>query len=327
MQIQKITELIEKHDAKLAVLLCHHNADPDSVGSAFAINGLLKRLKPNLETEIAAASGSSKLSKSMISILPITLTDEPRLEEADIVVLLDTNTIQQLDEWSTRIDPKKPLIVIDHHASHPETEQMATISIADENASSTCEVVYRLFKQAEVVPSPDEAKALFLGLAFDTRHFIIATSETLKVVADLVDAGVNPQETLPVLSLPMEHSERIARLKAGSRMKLLKTKGWLITLSHVSAYQASAARGLLALGAHVAVVAGKNGDEIQVSFRACREFNKETKIHMGRDLATPLGEFMGGMGGGHSLSAGANGSGDLDFCLKFCEKLFKKLLK
>ena len=327
MQIQKITELIDKHDAKLAVLLCHHNADPDAVGSAFAFNGLLKKLKPNLETEIAAASGPSKLSKSMISVLPITLTDEPRMEEADIVVLLDTNTIKQLDDWSTRIDPKKPLVVIDHHASHPETEQLATISIADENASSTCEVVYRLFKQAEVIPSTDEAKALFLGIAFDTRHFIIATSETLKVVADLVDAGVNPQETIPVLSLPIGHSERIARLKAGSRMKLLKTKGWLIAFSHVGAYQASAARGLLALGAHVAVVAGKNGDKIQVSFRASREFSEETKIHMGTDLATPLGEFMDGMGGGHSLSAGANGSGDLDSCLKFCEKLFKKLLK
>ena len=327
MQIQKITELIDKHDAKLAVLLCHHNADPDAVGSAFAFNGLLKKLKPNLETEIAAASGPSKLSKSMISVLPITLTDEPRIEEADIVVLLDTNTIKQLDDWSTRIDPKKPLVVIDHHASHPETERLATISIADENASSTCEVVYRLFKQAEVIPSTDEAKALFLGIAFDTRHFIIATSETLKVVADLVDAGVNPQETIPVLSLPIGHSERIARLKAGSRMKLLKTNGWLIAFSNVGAYQASAARGLLALGAHVAVVAGKNGDKIQVSFRASREFSEETKIHMGTDLATPLGEFMDGMGGGHSLSAGANGSGDLDSCLSFCDILFKKLLK
>jgi phosphoesterase RecJ-like protein len=327
MQIQKITELIDKLDAKLAVLLCHHNADPDAVGSAFAFKGLLKRLKPDLKTEITAASGPSKLSKSMISVLPITLTDEPRIEEADLLILLDTNTIQQLDELSIRIDPKKPLIVIDHHASHPETEQLATISIADENASSTCEVVYRLFKRAEISPSLEEAKALFLGIAFDTRHFIIATSETLKVVSDLVECGVNPQETLPVLSLPMGHSERIARLKAGSRMKLLKIKGWLIAFSHVGAYQASAARGLLALGAHVAVVAGKHGDKIQVSFRACRDFNEETGIHMGRNLATPLGEFMGGMGGGHSLSAGANGSGDLDSCLSFCEKLFKQLLK
>jgi nanoRNase/pAp phosphatase (c-di-AMP/oligoRNAs hydrolase) len=327
MQIQKITSLIDKLDAKLAVLLCHHNADPDAIGSAFAFQGLLKQLRPNLETEVAAASGPSKLSKAMISVLPIQLTDNPRIEEADLLVLLDTNTIQQLNDYGKRIKPNQPLVVIDHHASHPETEQLATILVSDENASSTCEVVFRLFKQAETTPSLDEAKALFLGLAFDTRHFIIATSETLNVVADLVNAGVNPQETLPVLSLPLEHSERVARLKASSRLKLVTINHWLIALSHVSAYQASAARGLIGLGAHVAVVAGKKGDEIQVSFRATKEFYDATEIHMGRDLATPLGEFLGGMGGGHSVSAGANGTGDVDSCLGFCAKTIKKKLK
>jgi hypothetical protein len=33
------------------------------------------------------------------------------------------------------------------------------------------------------------------------------------------------------------------------------------------------------------------------------------------------------MGGGHAVSAGANGSGDVDACLKFCVKLLKKLLR
>ena len=327
MQIQEIISLIDKLDAKLAVLLCHHNADPDAIGSAFAFQGLLKRLRPDIETEIAAPSGPSRLSKAVMAVLPIVLTDEPRIEKAALIVLLDTNTVQQLDEWSERITPDHSLVVIDHHASHPETEKIATVFVADETASSTCEVVYRLFKEAKIVPSLDEAKALFLGLAFDTRHFIIATSETLKVVADLVDVGVNVQKSLPVLSLPMAPSERMARLKAGSRIKLVKINQWLIALSHVSAYQASAARGLLALGAHVAVVAGKKGDEIQVSFRASREFYEETEVHMGRDLATPLGEFLGGMGGGHSLSAGANGVGDLKACLNFCVKIMKKSLK
>ena len=124
----------------------------------------------------------------------------------------------------------------------------------------------------------------------------------------------------------MEHSERVARLKASSRTNLLKLDRWLIALSHVSAYQASAARGLLALGAHVAVVAGNKENEIQVSFRATHEFYNETDIHMGRDLAKPLGDFLGGMGGGHAVSAGANGAGDVDVCLKFCEKLLKKRL-
>ena len=326
MHIQEIVSLIDKLDAKLAVLLCHHNADPDAIGAAFAFKGLLKRLRPNLETEIAAASGISRLSTSMMNVLPIELVDTPRIEAADLIVLLDTNTIQQLDEWSKRIKPDRPLVVVDHHASHPETERIATLSVTDETASSTCEIVYRLFKEAELNPNPDEAKALFLGIAFDTRHFIIATSDTLKVVAELTDAGVNAQETLPTLSLPMHPSERVARLKAANRVKLLKLKDWLIALSHVSAYQASAARGLLALGAHVAVVAGKKENEIQVSFRATHEFYNETDIHMGRDLAKPLGDFLGGMGGGHAVSAGANGAGDVDACLKFCEKLLKKRL-
>jgi phosphoesterase RecJ-like protein len=326
VQIQQIVTLIDKLDPKLAVLLCHHNADPDAIGAAFAFQGLLKHLKPHLETEIAAASGPSRLSKSMMNFLPITLTCQPRIEEADILVLLDTNTIQQLDEWSQRIMPDHHLVVIDHHASHPETERIATLSITDETVSSTCELVYHLFKEAKIKPSPDEAKALFLGVAFDTRHFVIAASETLKVVAELTEAGVDSQKTLPILSLPMEYSERMARLRAANRVTLLKMKDWLIALSNVSAYQASAARGLLTLGAHVAVVAGKKGDEIQVSFRAVQEFYDKTAIHVGRDLAKPLGDFLGGMGGGHAVSAGANGPGDVDSCLKFCEKLLKKKL-
>ncbi|MFC1487094.1 bifunctional oligoribonuclease/PAP phosphatase NrnA [Thermoproteota archaeon] len=326
MQIQKILALIDKLDAKLVVLLCHHNADPDAIGAAFAFKGLLKQLRPNLEAEIAAASGPSRLSKVVMTILPIELVAEPRIEEADLLVLLDTNTIQQLDEWSTRITTDRSLIVIDHHVSHPETEQLATLLVADETASSTCEVVYHLFKEAKLRPSLSEAKALFLGLAFDTRHFVMATSNTLKVVAELVDAGVNAQEALPVLSLSMERSERIARLKASNRLKLLKINRWLIALSRVSTYQASSARGLIVVGANVAIVAGKKDDEIQVSFRASREFFMETGLHMGRDLAKPLGEFLGGMGGGHSISAGANGTGDVNACLDYCSKLIKNKL-
>jgi phosphoesterase RecJ-like protein len=327
VQIQEIVALIDKLDAKLAVLLCHHNADPDAIGAAFAFKGLLKRLRPNLETEIAAASGPSRLSKAMMDVLPIELSDNPRIETADLIVLLDTNTIQQLDEWSERIKPDRPLLVVDHHASHPETERRATLSVTDETASSTCEIVYRLFKEAELDPTTDEAKALFLGIAFDTRHFIIATSDTLKVVADLVAAGVNAQKVLPILSLPMEHSERVARLKAANRMNLLRVGDWLIALSRASAYQASACRALIALGAHVAVVAGQKQNKIQVSFRASREFYEETGVHLGRDLAKPLGEFLGGMGGGHAVSAGANGVGDVEACLKFCEELLQQKLK
>ena len=325
MQVHEIIALIDKLNVKLIVLLCHHNADPDAICAAFAFSQLLQRLRPELEIEIAAAQGPSRLSKFMLKSLPVELTPQPRIEKADLIVLLDTNTIQQLDEWSERVKASNsPLIVIDHHASHPETERLATMCVVDEEASSTCEIVYRFFKDAEVELTEVEAKALFLGIAFDTRHFIIATSTTLKIVADLIDAGVNAQETLPILSLPMEYSERIARLKAGRRVKLLRINDWLIALSHVSAYQASAARALIGLGAHVAIVAGQKGDMLQVSLRSSRDFHKKTGIHLGRDIAKPLGEYLHGMGGGHSVSAGANGVGDVEASLKRCIRLLKE---
>jgi len=327
VQIHEIIRLLDERNAKLVLLLCHINADPDAVCAAFAFSRLIQRLRPSLKVEIAAAQGLSRLSKFMLRSIPAELTAEPQIESAEVIVLLDTNTIQQLGDCSERVKASKAaLIVIDHHASHPETERLATLSVADENASSTCEIVYRLFKEAEIKPTQEEAKALFLGIAFDTRHFILANSSTFEAVADLIDIGVKPEETLALLSLPMDHSERIARLKASKRTKLLKINNWLIAFSHVSAYQASAARALIALGAHVAVVAGQRNEKIQISMRASRDFYEQTGVHLGRDIAKPLGEYLQGMGGGHSVSAGVNGVGDIETSLKRCFKLLKEKL-
>ena len=328
LQIQDITALLDKIDARLVVLLCHHNADPDAIGAAFAFSSLLERLRPRLQTEIAAAQGPSRLSKHLLTSLPIKLTPNPPIEEADAIVLLDTNTIQQLDDWAKRVEASDaPIIVIDHHASHPETERLATLTVADENASSTCEIIYKFFMDMNVRFSEAEAKSLFLGIAFDTRHFILANSVTLKIAADLIDAGVNAREALGLLSLPMEESERIARLKASKRVKLLKVGDWIIAFSHVGSYQASAARALISLGAHVAIVVGQRDEKLRISMRASREFYQATGVHLGRDLAKPLGEYFGGMGGGHAISAGANGEGDLKACLKRCVRLLKEKLK
>ncbi len=328
MQIQDITALLDKVNARFAVLLCHHNADPDAIGAAYAFSSLVERLRPRLRTEIAAAEGPSRLSKHLLNTLPIKLTADPHIEEADVIVLLDTNTIQQLDDWAERVKASKaPMIVIDHHASHPETERLAALSVSDENASSTCEIIYKFFMDMNVRFTEVEAKALFLGIAFDTRHFILANSTTLKIVADLIDAGVNARETLALLSLPMEESERIARLKASKRVKLLKIGDWIVAFSHVSAYQASAARALISLGAHVAIVAGQRDENLRVSMRASQEFYRVTSVHLGRDLAKPLGEYLRGMGGGHAVSAGVNGVGDLEACFRRCVRLLKEKLR
>jgi phosphoesterase RecJ-like protein len=327
MPFTEITKILNELDARLVVLLCHHNADPDAICSAYAFKSLLKQLIPNLKVEIGAAQGISRLSKHLLKHLPIEMKTQPNVENADAIVLLDTNTIQQLNRLSEKVKTSKaPIIVIDHHAPHPETEQIARLSITNEEASSTCEIVYNFYKQMNVKPGEKEAKALFLGIAFDTRHFIIAKSSTLKTVAELTDAGVNAQETLSLLSLPMDFSERVARLKASRRAKITKINEWIIAFSHVSAYQASAARAIIDVGAHVAVVAGQKNENIEISLRSTHEFYKKTGIHLGKDIAKPLGEYLHGMGGGHPTAAGVNGVGYTETGLKRCLRLLKEKL-
>jgi len=323
----EIAQIVDEVNAKRIVLLCHHNADPDAICSAYAMASLIKKCKPQVSVEIGAAQGISRLSKHILKYLPINVEAQPNVEEADVIMLLDTNTIQQLNNLADKVKASKaPIIVIDHHVAHPETEKMAKLCITDENVSSTCEIVYNFYKQLNVKIEENEAKALFLGIAFDTRHFVLANSSTLKAIAELIDVGVNAQEALAILSLPMDFSERVARLKACKRAKLFKIGDWIIALSHVSAFQASAARAIIDLGAHVAVVAGQKNDSLEISLRCTKEFHEKTGIHLGRDIAKPLGEYLKGMGGGHSTAAGVNGFGELEAGLKRCLKLLKEKL-
>lgn len=327
MSFDGIIKLLEESDAKLIVLLCHHNADPDAICSAYGFASLLKQLKPQIEVEIGIAQGISRLSRHILQHLPVEVNVQPRIEKADAIVLLDTNTVQQLDGLADKVKGSKaPIVVVDHHISHPETQMIARISVTDEKASSTSEIVYDFYKQKGITPGGKEAKALFLGIAFDTRHFVLANSNTLKNVAGLIDAGVNAQEALSLLSLPMDLSERVARLKASRRARLFRIGVWIVALSHVSAYQASAARAMVELGAHVAAVAGERNGNLEISLRSSLEFNKKSGIHLGKDVAKQLGEYLHGMGGGHATAAGVNGQGDVDIGLKRCLWILKEKL-
>lgn len=327
MTFTEVATVLDEAQAQFILLLCHHNADPDAVCSAYAFQNLLARCRPNVTAEIGAAQGLSRLSKHILKHIPITVNLRPEVEKANAIVLLDTNTTQQLGHLAERVaNARVPIIVIDHHAAHPQTEQIAKLCITSEEASSTCEIVYNFYKQLNIKPDLNEAKALFLGITFDTRHFVLANSSTFKAISELCDIGVNPQEELSSLALPMDFSERVARIKACRRARLMKVGNWIIALSHVSAYQASAARALVDLGAHMAAVAGQQNEKIEISLRCTRDFNQVTGIHLGRDIAKPLGEYLQGMGGGHATAAGVNGTGHVEKGLKRCLRLVKEHL-
>lgn len=328
MSFSNVLTLIDEKKARQVLILCHSNADPDALGSAFALQGLLKRLRPNIKTIIGTEQGINQLSKNLINHIPITFKSNPNVEKADIIILIDTNTIQQLGALADKLESTKiPIIVIDHHASHPKTSKTAKLSITDEKSPSTCEIIYNFYKQQKIKPNINESIALILGIASDTRHFSLGNTSTFKTISELSKVGVNIKQILTYLATPMIFSERIARIKASKRIQIKKIKNWIIAFSHVGSYQASAARAIIDLGAHMVVIAGIKGEKIEISLRSSSEFNKKTGIHLGKDIAQPLGEFLQGMGGGHVSAAGLTGKGELEIAFKECLSLIEQIIE
>ena len=322
----RLTKMLRSADSVL--VLGHQNADPDAVCSAFAFSLLAMRINKKLKLGFAAPEGVSRLSKQILQVIPLQVTENPEPNAFDLIVTVDTNTLQQLGNLrDSVIRSGKPLVMIDHHAPHPDNERTASFVICDETATSTCEMILEMHKKLHIPLSKAASKALLIGLLVETGHLTIATRDTFHAASALIRNGADPEEALAATRSSMDESERIARLKSAQRLRMERIGKWVVALSEVGSYHASAARALIALGAHVAVVAGKRDGELTVSLRSTKEITSETGFHLGRDLASPLGTKMGGMGGGHATAAGANVSGDVNQAFRLSLQLIRDFLK
>lgn len=314
--------------SRRAIVACHHNADPDAVCSAFALSKLLRKLRRGLRVSLVAPEGVSEASRRALKAVPASFLEWADPKRVDLIFLVDTGTLTQLGDFGGELAGlKKPLVVVDHHAIHPSMRRLKPLFLVDEKATSTSEIIYGLYERLNVKLGRVEAQALMVGMAFDTKHFAVANFRTFLAAAGLCKAGAKPEAAAELLKAPLGRPERIARLKAAQRVELKEVGGWIIALSNVSSFQASAARAIVALGADLAVVGGEKKGELRISLRCSNEFCEGTGVHLGRDVAIPLGKFVGGMGSGHALAAGVNGRGNLNEALERSITLISDILK
>jgi nanoRNase/pAp phosphatase (c-di-AMP/oligoRNAs hydrolase) len=321
----RLTKLVKK--AKSVLIIGHQNSDPDAVCSAYALTVLIRRLNRKTSVTFASPAGVSKMSKQVLDTVPLEVTEQPEIAGMDLIITVDTNTLQQLGELQEPVlKSGKLLVMIDHHAPHPENTRTAGFVICDDRATSTCEMILEMYRQAHLVPSRLVCQTLLVGLLVETGHLSIATRRTFESAYFLVRGGADPEAARDVTRATMDESERIARIKSAQRVRMDRVGKWIVGMSEVGSYHASAARALIALGAHVAIVAGKRNDDLTVSFRATKEFSSETGMHIGTDLANPLGARMNGMGGGHATAAGANVKGNVNDALKISLALVREFV-
>jgi phosphoesterase RecJ-like protein len=290
------------------LVLCHHNADPDGIGSSIALADALRKL--GAEAQAGVSEGISKVSVKILKVSGREIAVNPPLD-TDIIVLVDTSSFEHLGDLGEQIKQRKSeLVLIDHHRPVEEMRQFAKFYLVREESASESELIVELIRELGVELTPEVAFLLLAGIISDTGQFRFAKGSTFEAVNILVKAGADYSRVLEALRLPEDPSKRIAMLKAAQRLKLYKIGERLVAISKLSSFEADAATMLIRVGADIAFVGSQEKDEIRVCSRVREDLLKETQLHLGK-LMSELAKQFNGMGGGHAGAASMTGKGSL----------------
>ncbi|MHA1408979.1 MAG: DHH family phosphoesterase [Candidatus Odinarchaeia archaeon] len=307
----------------LKIAICfHENGDPDAIGSSIALSEILRK-KYNCKIQILFES-INKVSSKIIDYLGLNMENYVDFEgDFDYLFLVDTNNLIQLGDVLYKPDKlnKKSVIIIDHHPPHKDINEFSYYHFIDPSYSSTCEILYRIGEEIGFNFSRTVKFLLLAGMIYDSRHFILANKQTFKMAYTLLDDEISYKEIINLLNQSKDKSEKIARLKTAKRAEFYEIDDkWILAISYVSSFEASASRALVDLGADIAVVIGTERDKLRISARSTNQFYDATSFHLGKDLMENIGPIIKGKGGGHSTAAGCNGTGSVEDVVK---KIFK----
>lgn len=196
--------------AKSVLLHCHPYADPDSIGSVLAMTMFIKKNGIKV-TPIMGDSDYPNNLKSLPQhdlIVPKNFT-QIDLSDFDLFIILDSSTPNQITQLTEVILPETlNTIVIDHHVTNLK---FGNINHVDSDCSSTCEVLFNLFKGWKVEIDKDMAICLFMGIFADTGGFKYqsTTANTLLAASEL--ARIN--NGFPAVIFEMENNKNAQEIE------------------------------------------------------------------------------------------------------------------
>jgi bifunctional oligoribonuclease and PAP phosphatase NrnA len=172
---------------KCFLVLTHVRPDGDAYGSLLAVAHALK----NLGKEVVLWSEDPVADR--YQFLPGTewiQCGKPPEGKFDARILVDNANQERAGKIDLPPDPKSPIINIDHHASNPNYGDLAYV---EPNRASCGEVIFDLFKEAQIPMTPEIARCLFVAISTDTGSFQYpaVTPSTFRIAAELLEQGID----------------------------------------------------------------------------------------------------------------------------------------
>ena len=111
--------------------------------------------------------------------------------DIDVVAILDCPDLGRAGRVAQLLPAGLPVLNIDHH---PDNTFFGTVNLVDPEASSVCELLYRVSRANGLSLPVAAATNLFAGILTDTGRFCFSntTAEALAAAAELVRLGADP---------------------------------------------------------------------------------------------------------------------------------------
>lgn len=169
--------------AESITLAGHTNPDGDAIGACLALGGALEKSGRKVQVILEQYADKYHLIPNGHLVCAAQKAEVPEL-----FIALDCGDENRLGAAGEFFQKAAKKINIDHHASNT---CFGDLYYVDEDASSTCELVFRLLKDRLPITAA-EATGLYAGLIYDTGGFrhTSTSPETMRIAGELMGYGI-----------------------------------------------------------------------------------------------------------------------------------------
>lgn len=173
---KQIYKEIKKYNT--IVIARHIGADPDALGSQFALKDIIISLFPDKKVYVVGNPASRFKFFGCNDKIEDINTNKA------LCIVLDTPDIKRID--GANINNFESVIKIDHH---PFIEKYGNIEYIDDEACSTCQLILEFAFSNKISLSKDIGEKLYLGIVGDTDRFLhdYTSPKTFELITRLLE--------------------------------------------------------------------------------------------------------------------------------------------
>ena len=196
-KIERLRSLL--NGVKHVVLTCHLSPDGDALGSVLGLCHVLRRL--GKDAQVVTPDMPPRVLWFLPGVKEVTVQSRTEararllVERAQLIICLDFNTMRRIDKLADVVAASRaPRVLIDHHLNPDDTFDLV---ISHPEASSTCELVFRVLLQLRMLNLIDRtaAQCLYTGMMTDTGNFTFSCEnpELYEIQASLMRRHIGKQ--------------------------------------------------------------------------------------------------------------------------------------